>query len=163
MPRPRTLAIQISKYKELGPAPISPDWIISGVPEASYKELTKSVDKTSLFFTWDCTSGRFDWHYDHEEMFVIISGEAFITGEDGIERRLGPGDMAYCPTGSFCTWRIPHRVKKIAMLRRSLPAPLSFMMRAWHKLSQMVGRRARSPSGFAGMLREANRVKLGAN
>ncbi|HEX5452749.1 MAG TPA: cupin domain-containing protein [Stellaceae bacterium] len=161
MSRPRTLAIPTSEHKELGPAPISPDWIISGNPEAFYKELAKSLDKTSLFFTWDCTSGVFQWHYDHDETFVITAGEAFITGEDGIERRLGPGDMAYCPTGSSCAWRVPRRVKKIAMLRRSLPTPLSFAMRAWHRLSQMIGRRARSPSGFAGMLSEANRVRLG--
>ena len=102
----------------------------------------------------------FDWHYDHDEMFVIISGEAFITGDDGIEYRLGPGDMAYCPTGSFCTWRIPSRVKKIAMLRRSLPRPVSFGVRAWHRLVAIVGGRARSP--FAGAPGETDRLKAGA-
>ena len=72
---------------------------------------------------WECTAGRFDWHYSEDETVVVISGEVFISTEKGEERRLGQGDMGFFPAGSSCIWRVNDRVKKVAVLRKDLPPP----------------------------------------
>jgi uncharacterized protein len=124
---------------ELEPEPISPSAILTGAPEARSKRLAESHDRTSSVMVWECSGGRFNWHYAEDEIAFILSGEVFIANEKGEERRLGPGDMIFFPAGSCCTWRVTDRIKKIAVLRKDLPPPLGFCVRAWHKLLRMVG------------------------
>jgi hypothetical protein len=57
-----------------------------------------------------------------------------VTTHDGGERRLGPGDMAFFPAGSSSVWRVPAAVRKFAVCRRALPAPLTLAFRVWIKL-----------------------------
>ena len=98
---------------------------------------------------WECTAGRFDWHYSEDETVVIISGEVFITTESGEEKRLSQGDMGFFPAGSSCTWRVNDRVKKVAVLRKNLPFLLSIGERAWNKLLRIAGLRGQSSWGLA--------------
>jgi uncharacterized protein len=133
----------------LGPAPIQPGWIVEGKPEARAKELARSGDGTSVVVAWSCTAGRFHWHYSVDETVHIISGEVFVTDEDGLERRLGPGDMAFFPAGSSSMWHVPSRVRKLAVCRHSLPQPLGFALRAWKKLVAVL-------TGQSGSLQLAN-------
>jgi len=118
----------------LEPAPIEPDWIMEGNPQARAKELARSDDGTSVVVAWSCTAGRFHWHYSVDETVHVISGEVFVTNDDGHERRLGPGDMAFFPAGSSSMWRVPTSVRKLAVCRHSLPQPLGFALRAWKRL-----------------------------
>jgi uncharacterized protein len=141
----KSIVIEAAGSVDLEPAPISPDWVLAGRPEARSKMLVKSHDRTSSITVWECTAGRFNWHYSEEETVVVISGEVFITTEKGEERRLGQGDMGFFPAGSSCTWRINDRVKKVAILRKDLPPLLGIGVRAWHKLLRTVGLRGQSP------------------
>jgi uncharacterized protein len=109
----------------LDPAPIVPGWIVEGTPQARSRDLARSADGTTVVVAWSCTAGRFNWHYSVDEMVHVISGEAFVTDEGGMERRLGPGDMAFFPAGA---------VRKLAVCRQALPKPLGFALRAWRKL-----------------------------
>jgi uncharacterized cupin superfamily protein len=131
---------------ELEHDPISPDWILSGSPEARNKLLARSEDRTSSIFVWECTPGIFSWHYMQDETAVIVSGEVFITPESGQERRLGPGDMAFFPAGCSARWRVTSKVRKVAVLRSAMPMPLALVQRTWNKLLKMImrlkGRRA---------------------
>ena len=122
----------------LGPAPIDPGWILEGTPEARARERARSGDGTSVVAAWSCTAGRFRWHYRVDETVHIISGEVFVTKEDGAERRLGPGDMAFFPADSSSMWRVPAEVRKLAVCRHALPQPLGFALRAWRKLFAML-------------------------
>jgi uncharacterized cupin superfamily protein len=119
---------------KLEPAPITPGWIVEGNPEARAKELARSNDGTSVVVAWSCTAGRFHWHYSVDETVHVISGEVWLSNEDGVERRLGPGDMAFFPAGSSSIWRVPSEVRKLAVCRHALPQPLSFVLRVWRKL-----------------------------
>jgi uncharacterized protein len=141
----KSIVIAAAKAADLEVAPISPDWILSGTPEARNRLLAKSYDGTASIMVWECIAGRFNWHYGEDETVVVIAGEVFITTENGEERRLGEGDMAFFPAGSSCTWRVVDRIKKVAILRKDLPLPLGFGVRAWHKLLRIVGLRGRSP------------------
>ena len=146
---------------DLEPAPIPADWILNGTPETRNKELAQSQDRSATVFDWSCTAGQFDWHYDADEILVVVSGEAFITDEKGKEHRLGPGDMGFFPAGSSCVWRITGHVRKFCMVRTVLPGPLAFALRVWNRLRRMVRGPAASPLtlavlALAGMLVFAN-------
>ena len=82
---------------DLKPAPISPNWILSGTPKARAKLLAKSHDGTSYVMVWECSAGRFTWHYIEDETVTITFGEVFITTEKGEEYRLGQGDIGVLP------------------------------------------------------------------
>jgi uncharacterized protein len=139
------LTIEPASSDDLTPAPISPDWILAGTPRARSKVLATSRDRTMSIMTWECTAGRFNWHYNQDEMVIVVSGEVFIINDKGEERRLGQGDIAFFPAGSSCTWRVTDRIKKIAVLRKDLPSPLGFGVLAWHLLLRMTGIRGQSP------------------
>jgi uncharacterized protein len=140
-----TIVLAASAAASLEPAPITPDWVLAGTPEARSKILAKSRDRTSYIMIWECSAGRFRWHYDEDETLTVISGEAFITDDMGREQRLGQGDMGFFPAGSSCTWYVPDRIKKIAVLRKDLPFPVGLGVRAFHKLLRAFGLRGGSP------------------
>jgi hypothetical protein len=83
--------------------------------------------------------------YGEDETVVIVSGEVFIRTKKGEESRLGQRDMGFFPAGTSCLWRINHRVKKVAILRKDLPPPLGIGLRAWHKFLRVAGLRGQSP------------------
>ena len=111
---------------------ISPDWILSGKPETRAKEFARSRDRTSHGVVWDCTAGRFNWHYNKDEGLVVITGEAFISYDGGDERRIGPGDIVFFPAGTSATWRVPDYIRKVAFLRHTMPRPAGFCVLAWN-------------------------------
>ena len=85
---------------DLEPSRIPADWIISGKPETRSRLLAKSHDGTSYVMVWECSAGRFRWHYVEYETVTVILGEVFISTAKDDERRLCPGDMAFFPAGS---------------------------------------------------------------
>jgi len=124
---------------ELAPAPISPRWIIEGAPEAHSKRLATSADGAAAVIAWSCTPGRFYWHYTTDEIAHVISGEVFLTDENGDSRRLGPGDMVYFPAGSKSLWHVTQAVRKVAICRQHMPRPFGYALRAWNKLAAILG------------------------
>jgi uncharacterized cupin superfamily protein len=139
----KSIVMAAAGATDLKPAPIPADWILNGTPHARNKELATSHDGTSSILVWDCTAGRFNWHYTEDEIVVVTSGEAFITSETGEERRLGPGDMGFFPAGTSCTWRVPNHVRKVAVFRQPMPRPLGSALRAWNRLLRSVRGSAR--------------------
>jgi uncharacterized protein len=123
---------------ELDPAPIPPDWIIEGNPQARSKRLAASADGTSTIMAWSCTAGRFKWHYTVDETIHLISGEVFVTDENDKVRRVGPGDMVFFPAGAVSTWYIPDHVRKLAVCRHAMPRFAGFALRAFNKLIGIV-------------------------
>lgn len=125
-------------------APIYSDWILEGEPVSHNTLLAVSRDKTARVMAWECTPGFFNWYYTEDETVYIIYGEVFIT-ENGIERQLTKGDMAFFPAGSTCTWRVTKTVRKVAFLRKDLPPPFGLCVRVWNKLLRKAGIRRDSP------------------
>jgi uncharacterized protein len=124
---------------DLTDSPIPPDWIRAGSPKACIKEIATSRDRMSQIFVWECSAGVFMWHYSKDESLVVTSGEAFITTENGQELRLGPGDVAFFPAGTTCTWRLPGPLRKVAVMREPMWRPLGFAVKAWHRVLRRVG------------------------
>jgi uncharacterized cupin superfamily protein len=124
---------------ELHPAPIPAGWVTEGNPQARSERLGASADGTASIMAWSCTPGRFTWHYRVDEFIHILSGEIFVTDENGQRRRLGPGDMVFFPAGSVSDWHVTQEVRKLAVCRHAMPRPLGFALRAWNKLAAMLG------------------------
>lgn len=130
---------------ELTPEPIPQEWILSGSPVARSKHLVRSRDWTSSVVVWDCTAGRFRWHYNQDEAILVLSGEAFLLLENGSERRLGPGDVGFFPAGTTCTWRVADNIRKVAVLKENIWRPVGLGLKVWKKLLRVVGLAGKSP------------------
>ena len=141
----KSIVIVPAATTDLQPAPIPPDWILQGTPEARNRELARSDDRTSYVIDWNCTAGSFNWRYTEDETLVVVSGEALITNEQGEERRLGPGDMGFFPAGSQARWHINGHVRKVAIVRHTIPGPLVFGMRVWNRLRKLARPSVGSP------------------
>jgi hypothetical protein len=133
------IVIVPSASPDLASAPIPPDWVRSGTPEARSSQLARSSDRASSVMAWSCTAGRFNWQYSVDETVHIIEGEVFVTDENGREHRLGPGDSAFFPAGSSSAWYVPVYVRKVAVCRQSMPFIFAFALRAWNMMARFMG------------------------
>src|SRR3989442_13956394 len=124
----QSVLIAAAASADLDAAPISRDWVLDGKPETRSKELARSHDRTSYVTVWDCTAGRFNWHYSKDETLVVISGEAFISDENGVERPIGPGDVEFFQAGTSAAWRVPQYIQKNTLFRQTLPRPLGLFV-----------------------------------
>jgi uncharacterized protein len=123
---------------ELERAPIPRDWILAGNPQAREKELARSSGGATRVVVWSCTKGSFRWQYLVDEMVHILSGEAFIADHAGTTRRLGPGDVALFPAGSWAVWRVTEDIRKVAVLNARLPAMLCKFTYGWNRIYRAV-------------------------
>jgi uncharacterized cupin superfamily protein len=124
---------------ELKPLAIPVDWILSGTPQAWYGEVSRSDDRISQTVVWECTEGLFRWHYYKEESVVVLSGEAFLIDQNGREIPFRQGDVGLFPAGTTCTWRVPGRFRKVAVLREPILRPIGYAARAWNRGLRMIG------------------------
>lgn len=102
---------------ELASDPIRVSWIIDGSPQARTKRLATASDGQSFTALWDCSAGRFTWHFGSDETVYILDGEVNVTCPSGTNRTLRPGDVAYFPAGIVSEWHVASYVKKLAFVR----------------------------------------------
>ena len=130
-----------SGHLALKPAPIKPEWILRGTPLARVGDHSSSADEASSTAVWDCTAGEFRWFFGWDETVVIQEGEVHVTAEDGSERLLKVGDIAYFRGGTWATWRVDDYVRKIAFVRRPFPEPLAMLYRIRNALRSPTAKR----------------------
>lgn len=146
-----TPAIVVSNTAvDLKSAPINPEWVKGGKPTARNAELSRSRDGTACTLIWDCTPGKFEWHYDTDETIHILEGSVVLEDGTAPARRLGPGDVVFFPAGAVVRWEVETHVRKLAFFRRPLPAPLALVMRALRKVRKMM--RPVAPQPVAGIV-----------
>ncbi len=98
-------------------APIPAEQILDGEPVTrSWKLHSAHRGGVSMNY-WDCTAGRFHWHYAGDEMVQILEGEVHITDADGHRRTLRTGDTAHFEAGTTLLWEVPEYVRKLAFHR----------------------------------------------
>lgn len=119
-------------------APVPPDWVIEGQPEARIGKISNSADTFASTFIWSCTAGRFNWYFVSDETVHILEGEVFVTDDDGAQRRLGPGAVALFRAGSHSVWHVPQFVKKIAFIYEAPPVAVSLSLRALRKMQMLM-------------------------
>ena len=128
---------------EIGSIPA--DWIVSGNPETRSAILGRSRDFLAHALIWECGAVTYRWHYNQDEAYIVLSGEGFMNNGKGVERRFGPGDLAFFPAGSNATWRHPDHFRKVAILKESVWRPLGVGLKLWNKFLRMIGIADTSP------------------
>jgi uncharacterized cupin superfamily protein len=130
-----------ARRRDLGASPITPEHVIEGDPIARSVQLTASGDELLSTYIWDCTAGRFHWHFGVDEIVHILDGEVHVTGDDGRTVVLQTGDVGHFPLGSHTIWHVPEYVRKLAVHRA--PRPAALPVRAARRLKRL----ATSPAG----------------
>ena len=135
-PHPRLAVFTPAEAVPLKADPINPAWVLQGSPLARSGCHSNNVDGWAATYLWDCTAGRFNWHYEWEETVMILEGEVKVTDAAGRTHLLVPGSIGYFPAGSHFVWEVTAYVRKLAFLRRGVPWP-----------ARVVGRLLRIVSG----------------
>jgi uncharacterized cupin superfamily protein len=93
--------------------PINQLLVIRSKPRAR----VHNVLNTRKFQTgyWDCTKGRFMWHYDADELIQIVKGSAHITrcGINSKAYTVTEGHSVFFPKGSIADWIVDDYVEKV--------------------------------------------------
>ena len=131
--------IKHAAHMELKPLPIELSWIIEGNPIASAANHSNNFDGWAGSGVWDCTAGRFHWHFGWEETLMILEGEVHVTDDHGVTSILREGDIGYFPAGSHFVWFVPQYVKKLVFFRREVPP----VVQGVYKVRSIVGQALR--------------------
>ncbi len=100
---------------DLAPAPINPAWIVEGEPVARARSVSVDQDGSVRVWLWECSAGRFDWHYGStDETVHILQGEAELTTSDGSILAIRAGDVVHFPNDEIVRWHVPRYIKKVA-------------------------------------------------
>jgi uncharacterized protein len=110
-------------------APIRPEWVLQGKPIARSKLVSHSADGTSSSYIWECTAGRFNWHYEAEETIFFLEGNVVIKDNNGVTHRVGAGDTIVFPRGAVAEWQIDNYIRKVAFFRSPVPKSVLFAKR----------------------------------
>jgi len=136
---------------QLLPAPINPDWIIEGNPQARNAVLSTSRDGCASTILWECTAGRFEWQYDIDETIHILDGSVVLESRRMRATRVGPGDVVFFKRGSRVRWHVEDHVRKLAFCRRTQPWAVTIGMKILRRLSTPLGtRRGTAAANIAG-------------
>lgn len=123
---------------ELKAAPIEPSWIVEGSPQARRTSIVRLTDGRTWIDHWDCTSGRFVWHYPLDEVAHIVEGEAFITDSEGVTSRIAAGNVVTFRQGSTANWHVPIYIRKLAVMHLPLHPLFRFFMRQRDRVRNAV-------------------------
>ena len=130
MSKPRVFE---SKAAQMKSAPIRPEWIISGDPQARNQVLFVSEDRSALTLFWECTAGVFRWIYDEEETIYVIDGGMTLAYPNGETRTVGKGDVVYFAPGDTAIWTVDSHVRKVAVFRRPMPKTFGQILAVYRK------------------------------
>jgi len=117
-------------------SPISSDQILDGSPVARSCDLHSSREGGVSMNLWDCTAGRFRWHFLSDELVQILAGEVRVTGDDGTQRVLRAGDTAHFPAGTSFVWEVTDYVRKLAIHRAPHTLPDRVVLKATRTLAR---------------------------
>jgi uncharacterized cupin superfamily protein len=137
-PRMSDLIIASKTEVELLPAPINPSWIIDSNPVATAAILSRSADGTATTIVWECTEGKFNWHYDFDETVYILEGSVVIESDTFKVTRFGPGDVVYFKKGACAQWHVKEHVRKLAFCRHTQPWLVGTALRIVSKLQRSL-------------------------
>jgi uncharacterized cupin superfamily protein len=97
----------------------APQWLMAAAGTPSGIRVERQISKARMadlgvaqWPTWGCGVSDFPWRYSAPETFVLIAGEVTIVPEGGEPVTLQAGDMATCPAGMRCRWKVTKALEK---------------------------------------------------
>jgi uncharacterized protein len=134
----RTLIETTNLAVNLTPKPIEPSWIVEGNPVAQWCVLSKSADGLASTMVWECSEGKFNWHYDFDETILILEGSIVLENDTMRPTRYGPGDVIFFKHGAHARWHVEGRVRKLAFCRTTQPVFLGLAARAISRIKRIL-------------------------
>jgi uncharacterized protein len=123
---------------KLAPRPIEPSWIIEGNPDAQCSVLSQSADGLASTMVWQCSEGKFNWHYDFDETILILEGSIVLESDTMPPTRYGPGDVIFFKDGAHARWHVEGHVRKLAFCRKTQPVLLGLALRVISKIKRTL-------------------------
>jgi uncharacterized cupin superfamily protein len=141
--------------RSLEAAPIKRDWIVDGTPEARSCLIFETSDECANVHEWECTRGRFVWHYDVDEIVYIIEGDARIRDlATGFSSNITAGASILFQRGSSAEWTVDGYIRKIAINHIPLSPKIAMLRSAWRSLKRLFGKTEHAGvSGLSGLPR----------
>jgi uncharacterized cupin superfamily protein len=96
----------------LEPWPLDPAQVVAGSPQVSGLVLHESADGRVVRGVWEHTAGT-SRDVEADELFVVLSGRATITIEDGGVLEVGPGDAGVLRAGDRTVWTVHETLRKV--------------------------------------------------
>jgi uncharacterized cupin superfamily protein len=123
----------------LNPSPINPEWVLEGEPMARNRLLSSSTDGNASTLVWDCTAGRFNWHYGVDETIYVIEGSVVLKDQAGVSRRVSAGDTFFFPAGTVFEWTVEKYIRKVAFCLSPMPRPIRVARSGYRFLKGILG------------------------
>jgi len=147
----RALVETTNLVVKLTPKPIEPSWILEGNPVAQWCVLSKSADGLASTMVWECSEGKFNWHYSFDETVLILEGSIVLENDAMAPTRYGPGDVIFFRDGAHARWHVEGRVRKLAFCRTTQPVLLGLAARLFARIKRMLMSGAkRQPASLMG-------------
>ena len=105
---------------------------------------------------WQCSEGRFNWHYDYDETILILGGSVVLENETMSPTRCGPGDVIFFKDGAQAKWHVQGNVRKLAFCRKTQPVLLSYVLRVLSKIKRTFVRSQNRVPALGGRLEETS-------
>ncbi|HYH73943.1 MAG TPA: cupin domain-containing protein [Nocardioides sp.] len=90
--------------------PLAPASVLAGSPEAGSRALA-AVSGVEVG-VWEMSPGTAT-DVEVDEVFVVLSGSATVTFQDGEELELAPGSVVRLRSGEQTTWVVRETIRKI--------------------------------------------------
>jgi uncharacterized cupin superfamily protein len=133
--------------------PIKKDWVVDGTPEARGCPIFETSDQCADVHEWECTRGRFVWHYDVDEIVYVIEGDARIKDlATGLSTDITAGASILFQRGSSAEWTVDGYIRKVAINHIPLSPKITILRNAWRRLKRLFGKTERAREGSLGGL-----------
>jgi hypothetical protein len=97
---------------------------------------------------WQCTRGRFVWHYIVDEIVYIIEGDARIKDlATGLSTHITAGTSVLFQRGSSAEWTVDRHIRKIAINHVPLSPKAVLLRSAWRRLKRLFGKTEHAQDG----------------
>ncbi len=107
----------------LAATPLEPSQVVSGAPVVAAATLDESaVAGLVEVGLWEHTPGT-STDVEADEMFVVVSGRATVTTDDGATLELRPGSVGFLEAGARTTWTVQETLRKVYVVRGSSESP----------------------------------------
>lgn len=88
----------------------------SGSPSTASRELAADPSVGLSIGIWEHTAGE-SVDVEADEVFVVLSGRATLTYEDGTAVDIRPGSVVATPAGGATTWTVHEELRKVYVVR----------------------------------------------